>query len=198
MSEPARSEATYQDLLNAPPDMIAEILDGELVLHPRPAPPHAETASAIMGVLYPLRSRRGDPPGGWHLLIEPEVHLQHPREIVVPDLAGWRRERLPRLPPRSTLLTLAPDWVCEVISPSTARDDRTRKMRIYARNQVPYLWLVDPIVQVLEVFELGGRFYQQIAAWSGDQRVQAPPFPEVELELAEWWIEEDASTEEAR
>jgi Uma2 family endonuclease len=195
MREPARREARYQDLLNAPPEMIAEILDGELVLHPRPAPPHADTCVSILADVSRLRRRKGGPPGGWQILLEPEIHLDHPREITVPDVAGWRFERLPRVPPKSTMLTVAPDWVCEILSPSTIRDDRTRKMRIYARNRVPSLWLVDPQNQILEVYQLGGEFYQQIGAYSGDERVSVPPFTELELDLSQWWTEGAADEE---
>jgi len=168
--------------------MVAEILDGELVLHPRPAPPHADTSAAIVGDLAPLRRRGGTPPGGWRILFEPEIHLLE--SIVVPDIAGWHRARLPHLPRKSTMLTLPPDWVCEILSPSTVKTDRTMKMRIYARHQVQHVWLVDPVAQVLEVFQLGGEFWQRVAVGSGSDRVNVPPFESLELDLSEWWEED--------
>jgi Uma2 family endonuclease len=191
MSEPARRRATYQDVLNAPPEMIAEIFDGELVLHPRPAPPHADTAMGIAAGLAAMRRRRGSSPGGWHLLFEPELHLQG--DVVVPDIAGWRRERLPHVPPKSTLLTAPPDWACEILSPSTVRTDRTAKMRTYARHGVKHVWLVDPSARVLEVFQLAGELWQRVAVGSDLERVRVPPFEEVELDLGEWWEEEASS-----
>ncbi len=199
MSQAARRKATYQDVLNAPSDMIAEILDGELVLHPRPAPPHSVTAMGIAVGLGPVRRLRGGdrPPGGWHLLFEPELHLLD--DLIVPDLAGWRRERLPHVPKKSVLLTMAPDWVCEILSPSTVQDDRTRKMRIYARHRVQHVWLVDPIAQVLEVFQLGGEFWQRVAVAAGIERISVPPFPELEFDLGEWWeAEEEAELAEEK
>lgn len=186
MRDPARRTATYQDVLNAPAHLVAEIIDGDLLLHPRPSTVHADAATGIVSVLAPLRRRGGDSPGGWQVLFGPELHLFD--EILVPDVAAWRRERLPRIP-QAAFLTLAPDWVCEILSPATARLDRSKKMRSYARNRVEYLWLVDPGVQLLEVFRLGGEFWQQVAVATGSERVRMPPFEEIELELAQWWEE---------
>lgn len=187
MGLPATRQASYQDVLNAPPHLIAEIIDGELQLQPRPSASHADAATGIVSVLAPLRRRGGDAPGGWQILFEPELHLAE--DIVVPDVAGWRRERLPHVP-KAAFLTLAPDWVCEVLSPATARIDRSKKMRLYARTGVEYLWMVDPLVQVLEVFRLGGEFWQQVAVGTGSERVRMPPFEEVEVDLVDWWGEE--------
>jgi len=189
MTDPARRRATYQDLLNAPSDVIAEILDGELILQPRPAPPHADAATGIVVGLGPMRRRRGGGPGGWHLLFEPELHLGE--DVLVPDIAGWQRSRLPRLPKKSALLTVPPDWVCEILSPATARTDRTEKMRIYARHTVDHVWLVDLLAQVLEVFRLGGAFWQRVATGSGEEVVRVPPFEALEMDLGEWWSAEE-------
>ena len=147
----AQRRATYEDLLQVPDHLIAEVVNGELITAPRPASAHARAASALTQDLGPFdRSKGGsNGPGGWWILFEPELHLDS--DILVPDLAGWRRERMPVLED-VPYFTQTPDWVCEIVSPSTARTDRVRKMPIYAREQVGYLWLVDPSACTLEVY----------------------------------------------
>ena len=147
-------QATYDDVLNAPDNKVAEILDGELFLSPRPAPRHALATSRLLSFLGdPFDQGRGGP-GGWWILVEPELHFG--KHVVVPDIAGWRRERMPSVPDVAWL-ALAPDWICEVLSPSTARIDRARKLRIYAEAGVAHAWLVDPIQRTIEVFQLPRR-----------------------------------------
>jgi Uma2 family endonuclease len=128
------------------------------------------------------RGRGG--PGGWIILDEPELHLGE--HVLVPDLAGWRRARLPEVP-REAFLTLAPDWVCEVLSPSTALLDRRQKMRIYAEQSVSHVWLVDPVVRSLEVYALQGEHYLTVGTFGEDEVVRAAPFAELALELAALW-----------
>jgi Uma2 family endonuclease len=117
--------------------------------------------------------------------VEPEVHLD--RHVVVPDLAGWRRERMPEIPDVRHF-DLAPDWVCEVASPSTAKIDRTKKTRVYADAGVGHLWIVDPLLRTLEVFRRVGTNWTLVAAHSDDERVRAEPFDAIELGLASWWL----------
>lgn len=140
MSDPAKKRATYEDVLRAPPHMIAQVIDGDLVLMPRPAIPHALASSSLGEELGPPFKRGRGGPGGWVIVDEPEIHLA--QDIVVPDLAGWRRERMPEAP-STAFVELAPDWVCEVLSPSTAGLDRVKKTRIYARERVQHVWFVD-------------------------------------------------------
>ena len=186
MADPAKRRATYQDVLDAPVHMVAEVVDGELYTHPRPRPRHAEAASALGGELFgPFRRGRGGP-GGWWILDEPELHLGSQPDIIVPDLAGWRRERMPELPDEA-FFSLAPDWACEVLSTSTARLDRTQKLPVYAREKIPHVWLLDPDDQTLEVFELDGDTFRLIATHGGDAVVRAVPFEAIELELAVLW-----------
>jgi Uma2 family endonuclease len=172
--------------------MIAEILDGDLVLSPRPAPRHALATSEIGGSLvHPFgrpggRGRGG--PGGWWILFEPELHLGD--DVIVPDLAGWRRERMPNLPPDEAHFGLAPDWVCEVISPRSASHDRVNKMRIYARERVPNVWLVDPMGKTLEVYRLDGDQWILLSTHADADTVHAEPFNAVELTLLDWWAPE--------
>ncbi len=184
MANLAKRRATYDDVLAAPEHMIAEIIDGELVTQPRPASPHASATSILEGELHgPFRRGTGGP-GGWILLFEPELHLHG--DVLVADLAGWRRERMPVMPDAAAF-ELAPDWACEVLSPSTAATDRVRKMPIYARERVAYLWLIDPSVQTLEAYRLQSEQWVRIGAWSGDAKVRAEPFESFELELAMLW-----------
>jgi Uma2 family endonuclease len=184
MANIAKRRASYDDVLAAPEHMIAEIIDGELVTQPRPAARHARAASTVGGELHGPFERGKGGPGGWIILDEPELHLGG--DVIVPDLAGWRRERMPELPDTAAF-ELAPDWVCEVLSPSTAATDRVRKMRIFARERVAYTWLVEPIAQTLEAYRLEGEQWLQLGAWIGDAKVRVEPFESFELELGALW-----------
>src|SRR5207237_5929381 len=163
----SRRTATYEDLLKVAPEKVAEILDGDLVVSPRPAPVHARTAAGIGVDLGPFdqQHRRGpDDPGGWWILPEPELHLGPRPDVVVPDLAAWRISRLSAMP-EAAFFALEPDWACEVVSPSTETIDRGRKMRIYAQAGVGHVWLVRPEAQILEVFRFErGRGYLLLAS----------------------------------
>jgi len=186
--DPARRRATYEDLRQVSDLLIAEIIDGELITSPRPAFPHAHAASAITQDLGPFARRPGGPsgPGGWWILFEPELHLG--TDILVPDVAGWRRERMPVLGD-IPYCEQAPDWVCEVVSPSTGRLDRVRKMAIYSRERVSHLWLVDPRLRTLEVYCLEGQRWV-VASTHGDAEVvRAEPFEAIELDISRWWLE---------
>lgn len=188
VAEPKR-KATYDDVLAAPEHQVAEILDGELFLSPRPATPHAH-ASSIVGseVISAFGRESGDPvrPGGWWILFEPELHLA--QDVVVPDVAGWRRERMPRIP-NAPWLELAPDWLCETLSPSTARVDRTRKLAIYAREGVRHVWLLDPLARTLEVLVLDGERWVIASSHGGDDVVNAEPFAAVAIGLSRLWLD---------
>lgn len=180
----AHRDATYEDLLAVPEHQLGQIVDGVLHAHPRPGSPHAR-ATSTMGIDIggPFDRGRGGP-GGWLILDEPELHLQS--DVVVPDLAGWRRQRMPEMPDTPYFM-LAPDWVCEVLSASTSKLDRGPKRRIYAREHVSYLWLVDPGSKTLEAFRSEGDSYLLIATHEDDDRVRVAPFDAVEIELAGWW-----------
>ena len=186
MVAPIRRRATYADVLAAPAHMVAEIIGGELVLSPRPAGPHASVTSALSGELGPPFGRGRGGPGGWVLLYEPELHFGD--EVVVPDLAGWRRERMP-LVPDVPYFELAPDWVCEVLSPSTERHDRADKLAIYAGASVGHAWLVNPRNRTLEVMRRQERQWLQVGVFRDDARVRAEPFDAIELELGALWAD---------
>jgi Uma2 family endonuclease len=179
----AKRGATYEDLLRLPDNVVGEIVDGELHVSPRPASLHSRAASRLGGELFgPFDKGKGGP-GGWILLDEPELHLVG--QIVVPDLAGWRRERMPEMPDAAAF-ELAPDWICEVLSPSTSAFDRAKKMPVYARAGVQHAWLVDPGPKTLEVFRLDGPGWRLLATYTED-KVRAEPFDAIELELASLW-----------
>ncbi len=182
-----KREATYEDLLAVPPHQVGQIIAGELIASPRPASDHAAASSSLGGELYgPFQRGRGGP-GGWWIVDEPELHLG--KDVLVPDLAGWRRTRMPDMP-RVPFFSLAPDWVCEVLSPSTAGLDRVRKKHIDAREGVEYVWLVDPVGRTLEVFQLRDGQWLELGAWSGEDTIRAAPFDAIELELGALWIPE--------
>jgi Uma2 family endonuclease len=148
------------DLLQVPENLVAGIIHGQLITHPRPAPRHAWASSSLGGELVSPRDKGRGGPGGWWILDEPELHLGP--HVLVPTLAGWRRERLPTLP-EAAWFELTPDWICEVLSPSTARTDRAEKLPIYAAAGVHHAWLIDPDLRTLEAFEnLEGRWLAEI------------------------------------
>lgn len=183
----ALKSATYEDLLQLPEHRVGEIIDGVLHSQPRPAVRHARSASKLGARLdtYDDDVSGGDR-GGWWILDEPELHLG--KHVLVPDLAGWRRERLAVLPD-AAWIELAPDWICEVLSPGTARIDRGPKLRIYAEHGVRHAWLLDPVVRSLEVFERDaqGRWVV-LAVHGGDDEVNAPPFESLRLPLSSLWL----------
>lgn len=184
MTQPARRPATYEDILALPEHVVGEIVDGELSVSPRPAVRHAVGTSVLGGTLV-TRMQVGDGgPGGWWILDEPELHLAE--HVVVPDIAGWRRERLPELPD-AAFVTITPDWICEALSPATARFDRTRKLPLYARLGVPHLWLLDPSLETLETYRLESGLWVLLATHAGDDLVRAEPFDAIERDLKRVW-----------
>ncbi len=170
--------------MKVPPELVAEILGGSLVTHPRPAPRHA-LASFSLGdeLVGPYQKGRGGP-GGWWILGEPELHLD--ADVLVPDIAGWRREHMPQMPETAWFET-PPDWVCEILSPSTARDDRVVKMPIYARAGVGHLWLLDPDLRTLEVYGLESGRWVLLESHRDHARVSPPPFGAVQIDLGDLW-----------
>jgi Uma2 family endonuclease len=185
MAEPAKRAATYEDLERIPENMTGEIIDGELIVSPRPARRHVEVASSLGGELVPpfRFGRRG--PGGWFIYHEPEIHFGE--NVIVPDLGGWKSERLSTTPEEHRF-TISPDWVCEILSPGTARRDRIRKMRIFAQYDVSYAWLIDPVLMTLEVFKLESGTWLIKGMYAEDEKVRAEPFEAVEIDLANLWL----------
>jgi len=186
MSAPVTTNDLYRQLEALPENLVGEIINGRLHSHPRPAGPHAIAASTLgmdIGSAY-QRGRGG--PGGWWIIDEPEVHFVVDTEVTVPDIAGWRRARLPEIP-RGHRFTVPPDWICEVLSPGTARTDQIDKMPLYASFGVGFLWLLDPLARTLEVFALRDGHWSMVGAHQGTERVRAVPFEALEVDLAALW-----------
>jgi Uma2 family endonuclease len=184
MVESATRRASYADLVAVPEHLRAQIVDGELIVTPRPGARHAAAASALGEELGPPFKRGRGGPGGWLILFEPELHLGE--HVLVPDLAGWHRDRLPHVGDEA-FFTLVPDWVCEVLSPSTAGLDRVRKLPVYGHAGVRHAWLVDPAARTLEVFERRDEQWVLRDADEGTLRVRAAPFDAIELDLGILW-----------
>lgn len=172
----------YESLEALPEGVTGEIMNGQLYTHPRPSGSHINTGSAIGYELFGPFQRGKGGPGGWWIQDEPEVHFVRNVEVVVPDLAGWRYERMPYLP-KDQRYEVVPDWVCEILSPSTAKDDRETKMPLYARYSVQYVWLIDPIKQTLEAYQLNAGVWLEIGRFGSTDRVSVPPFEAVTLDL---------------
>ncbi|MCP5419054.1 MAG: Uma2 family endonuclease [Gammaproteobacteria bacterium] len=188
MPTAALQENLYERLMNLPENWVGEIIGGQLYTQPRPAKPHALVCSSLeIEIGAAFQKGRGGP-GGWWIIVEPEIHFIRDMEIAVPDLAGWRRERLPSLA-GDHRFEIVPDWVCEILSPSTAKKDRVVKMPTYARYGVPYLWLVDPTARTLEAFALEHGRWTVIGLFADEADVAIPPFQEISLALGELWVE---------
>lgn len=187
MNEPLpkiQKPATYQDVLDAPPNLVAELMNGALHLQPRPRARHG-FASSRLGARINTDFDSGDNgPGGWWIIDEPELHFGP--DVLVPDIAGWRRERMPEFPDTAAI-DLAPDWVCEVLSPGTRQFDLTEKRDLYGREGVEHLWFVDPDARALEAFaNIDGR-WTLIMALKNDDPVRVPPFDAIEFPLSALW-----------
>jgi Uma2 family endonuclease len=170
----------------APDNVVAEILDGQLSLRSRWRPRHAKATTRLAGALRGFHDADDGEPGGWIVLIEPELHLGPRPDVIDPDLAGWRRERLPE-EPEGAAISVTPDWVCEILSDRTEALDRGAKRRIYRREGVSHLWLCDPRIQTLEVYRLEGGRWTELDTFEGDAKVRAEPFEAIELDLARLW-----------
>ena len=186
MAPTSHRKASYQDVLDAPPNKVAEVIAGTLHMQPRPAFPHAIASSRIGGLIGPPFDFGSNGPGGWWIVFEPELHLEE--DIIVPDLAGWRRETLPG-PPSGAYSSTAPDWTCEVLSPSTRKVDIGPKRDIYAREGVSHLWFIDPDTRTLEAFMLQDGQWLLIASLTDDAMVSVPPFDAISFPLALLWPE---------
>jgi len=186
MEEPARKRATYDDLYNIPENMTGEIIDGDLIVSPRPSAEHV-FATSLLGseLVFSYYHGRGGP-GGWIILVESEIKLDE--DTFVPDLAGWKKEHFSK-PEGHNWISVAPDWVCEILSPSSIRNDRIMKMGTYAKHRIPYFWLVDPINKTLEVFNLESGKWTFAGGFAEYAKVRVEPFQEIEIDLANLWLE---------
>lgn len=187
MSDAAqKKKATYEDILSLPETVIGEIIGGELVVSPRPSGPHIVTAAFLTSRLNEKFSFGKGGSSGWWILAEPEVQLEEETEHYVPDLAGWRRERMPKVPD-GHIFTVVPDWICEILSPSNMRNDRIKKVPQYAAHGVKHLWLVNPRDKLLETFRLENKHWVLIKTFGETEKVRAEPFEELEIDLGTVW-----------
>ncbi len=177
--------ATYDDILALPENVVGEIIDGELFVSPRPGPPHIRATSRLGAWLMRYFDEGDGGPGGWWIMDEPELRLGE--DVLVPDIAGWRRERMPVFPETANF-EITPDFVCEAVSPSSTRLDRFLKLPRYARHRVPYAWILDPLARGLEVYRLEGDRFSLIETFEGDGAVRAEPYDAVELSLLYLWL----------
>ena len=189
MSSEAKKLATYEDLLKVPDHLVAEIILGELITSPRPGPRHARASSALGGEIFnPFDKGKGGP-GGWWILDEPEIHFQG--DVLVPDLAGWKKEIVPVLSTSKHYFEIAPQWVCEVLSPSTAGIDRVKKLPIYAREKVDHVWLIEPLAKTLEIYQRSENRWFLLNTFTGNDKIRAAPFEAVELDLGSLWLPDE-------
>lgn len=176
--------ATYEDLERLPENVVGELIDGELYASPRPSGPHTKISSTLGFLLGPPFQLGRDGPGGWWILDEPELHLG--RNVVVPDLAGWRVERMPEVP-ENQIFSVVPDWICEITSHSSGRIDRLKKMPRYARADVDYAWIVDPLQRTLEAFRRDGDHWLLLGAYGEETSARIEPFDAIEINLLLIW-----------
>lgn len=180
MADAAHRENLYATIERLPEGVVGELIGGQLHTHPRPAGPHIDASGLLFAELVGSYYRGRGGPGGWRILAEPELHFRRDAEVLVPDIAGWRRERLPELP-SDQRFEVVPDWVCEVLSPSTAGTDREIKMPVYARYGVAHAWLVDPKQQRLEAYTREGAEWRLIGAFTEDEPIRVAPFDAVAI-----------------
>ncbi len=185
---PQRLPATLADLATVPDGLNGEILDGALVMSPRPTIRHVNAATGVVDLLRGPFQRGAGGPGGWWIAMEPELHLGIDARFasVIPDLAGWRIDRMPELP-ETAHVAFIPNWVCEVVSSGTARHDRVLKLPFYARAGIDHAWLIDPLQRTLDAFERSGTTWTLLGTWSDDDPVIVAPFDRVTLDLGALW-----------
>ena len=186
MARAADFKSLYETIEALPEGITGEILHGQLQTQPRPAGPHAVAASRLGARLCGTYDFGVGGPGGWWIIDEPELHFVRDTEILVPDLAGWRRERMLEIP-RDQRFEVVPDWICEVLSPATRSKDREIKMPLYARYGVAHAWLVDPDTRELEAYELRRREWVQLGSYGADDTVETTPFEAATFRVAELW-----------
>ena len=190
MGAEAKKFATYNDILSLPEHLTGEIINGELIVMPRPGPKHARSTTALGSEIFdPFDRARNNGPGGWWILFEPEIHLNS--DVIVPDLAGWKRDLVPNLPTSKAYFEIAPNWVCEVLSKKTATMDRVKKLPVYAKSKVDHVWLVNPDQKTLEVYIRKEDKWGEVLNFGGEGLIRAEPFDAIEINLGDLWLPDD-------
>ena len=175
--------ATREDLESLPDDVIGEIIDGTLYTSPRPRSLHTRVMSEVHSVVHSAYDAARSGPGGWWIQVEPGIVLPGAPELV-PDVAGWRRPSLPTLP---DLMDRVPNWVCEILSPSTRWLDLKKKRPYYASIGVEYMWLIDPATQTLTISKNTNGQWTELGSYVADEKIRAEPFDGIEIDLSSWW-----------
>ena len=187
MSDPAKKKATYEDLFNIPENMRGEIINGELIVTPRPSRKHGYVAATLIEEVGPPYHRGRGGPGGWIFIVEPEIILGE--HIIIPDVAGWKAERFPKEEEQNPI-SAVPDWVCEIISsPKGELYDRGEKMSIYAEYGVHHAWLINPAIRSLEAYRLESGRWSRLGVFGERKKVRVEPFQEIEFDLGDFWLE---------
>lgn len=181
----AMAPATRAELEALPEHLVGEIIEGVLYTSPRPRAVHSNIESLLVGDLNGPFQRGHGGPGGWWILVEPGVELPGAAEIV-PDLAGWQRRRLPELPTEAPI-RVVPDWVCEILSPSTRRHDQVVKRPFYARSGVSFLWEIDTETRTLTTAKLVDGHWLELGVYTEADTIRAEPFADVALSMQDWW-----------
>ncbi len=184
---PPIARATYADLESLRPDVRGEIVFGELCMTPRPALVHMHVASVIAGRLmgvYQFKGAGGSG-GDWVFVHEPELRIEG--DAIIPDIAGWRAERYRQI--STDYPDVAPDWVCEILSPSTERRDWTTKADWYLQHGVRWYWIVDPRARSIECFEASGTLWQGVGKARAADTARLAPFAELALNVGEFWLD---------
>jgi Uma2 family endonuclease len=185
MTKPSPSAPTLADLDALPPGIVGEIINGVLYTMTKPRMRHQRTSTGIGGDLrVPFDLGRGGP-GGWWIVAEPGIELPNTPEIS-PDVAGWRRERMPEMPGDEPI-RVVPDWVCEILSKTTQRHDLLVKLPYYAEVGVAHAWTVDLEARVLTAHRLESRHWVTIGTYSNETEARIVPFDAVPLNVADWW-----------
>jgi Uma2 family endonuclease len=185
-SKPSMKPPTLADLDALPPGIVGEIIEGVLYTMTKPRARHQRTGTGIGSDLRgPFDLGRGGP-GGWWIIAEPGIELPNDTKEISPDVAGWRRERMPELPVDEPI-RVVPDWVCEILSKTTRRHDQLVKLPYYADVGVPYAWIVDLEARVLTAQRLESGRWLTIGTYSDETEARIAPFDAVPLNVADWW-----------
>lgn len=186
MADAAARAATFADLDSVPENLRGEVIDGEVVLSPRPLARGGRAQGGLFRFVGGPFDMDPDGPGGWWIVIEPEVEFSE-HEVFIPDVVGWRRTTLPTLP-KDRPIRVPPDWVCEVLSPSTERYDRIHKADVYLASGVSHYWMLDVEREVLEAYEAGAGRWSRLGAWTRGDRPRIPPFEAVEIPVGALFV----------
>jgi Uma2 family endonuclease len=185
-TKPSMKPPTLADLDALPPGIVGEIIEGVLYTMTKPRMRHQRTATRIGGKLSDPFDAGPGGPGGWWIVNEPGIELPNDTKEISPDVAGWRRERMPEMPGDEPI-RVVPDWLCEILSPTTRRHDLLRKQPYYAKVGVPFMWLIDLDARVLTAYRLEGTAWLTVGTYSEETEARIAPFDAVPLNVASWW-----------